>query len=196
MENFWICFVSLFVAIDAFGSLPVFIALTGSLEERAVRHVVLQSVITAALVALAFVLVGKGFMGLIGITYADFMVAGGTLLFILSISNIVASERTETAADFDIVGAVPIGVPLVVGPAVFAALVLLVQKYGLGTTILALLLNIVFTGGVFLAARPINTLLGKAGSKTLSKVSSLLLAAFGVMLIRQGIMELIQQVRG
>jgi multiple antibiotic resistance protein len=108
------CFVPLFVAVDAFGILPLFITLTEGNDGLARRPIILQSVLTVTLVTLIFVLAGSAFLRLLGITVADFMVAGGILLFTLSLTELIAPHRTKQVAS-DGLGAVPLGVQLLAG---------------------------------------------------------------------------------
>ena len=187
MNVFWLCFIPLFVAVDAVGLLPIFISLTRGLSRDKVRKIIIQSVITAAIVAFVFIVAGKYVLGLLNITVADFMIAGGTLLFAISLSDMLSMESKLKTVDCDSVGAVPIGVPLIVGPAVLTTALLLMGQYGTANTMYATFVNIVFAGLVFLAAPAIYGILGKAGSKTVSKIASLILAAIGVMMVRKGI---------
>ncbi|MCX7591554.1 MAG: MarC family protein [Kiritimatiellae bacterium] len=188
MREFWFCFVPLFVAVDALGTLPLFIAMTEGLEPGRIRRVLFQSVVTAALVALAFVAIGRGVLTLLSITVADFMIAGGLLLFALSLSDLLTTlERSQRAVDLESVGAVPLGVPLIVGPAVLTTSILLVGNHGAILTGFALLANITLAGIIFSLAQPIHRLLGKPGSKVLSKLASILLASIAVMMVRKGI---------
>lgn len=193
MKSFWLCFVPLFVAVNAFGVLPLFINLTEGIEPQKVRHVVFQSMITALIVALAFLALGTIILNLLGITVADFMIAGGTLLFIISIREIISTDKSLYPIDLDSMGAVPIGVPLITGPAVLTTSMLLINEHTLIITSLAIIINILIAGGIFLSAPLINRVLGKTGSKTISKITSLLLAAIAVMIIRRGIAVFIAQ---
>ncbi|RJR26780.1 MAG: MarC family protein [Desulfobacteraceae bacterium] len=192
MRSFWLCFVPLFVAVDAIGVLPLFLNLTEELNPLKVKRVVYQSMVTAAAVALSFLAVGTGVLRLLGITVADFMVAGGVLLFVISMSDLITTEKARKQVDPDSLGAVPLGVPLIAGPAVFTTSILLVNEYGALPTALALILNIAIAGVVFLSAGAINRLLGKAGAKTVSKIAALLLAAIAVMIVRKGVIALVQ----
>jgi len=193
MKSFWLCFVPLFVAVNAFGVLPLFINLTEGIEQQKIRRVVFQSMITALIVALAFIALGTIILNLLGITVADFMIAGGTLLFIISISEIISTDKSPYPIDLDSMGAVPIGVPLITGPAVLTTSMLLINEHTLVITSLAIIINILIAGGIFLSAPLINRVLGKTGSKTISKITSLLLAAIAVMIIRRGIAVFIAQ---
>ena len=193
MKSFWLCFVPLFVAVNAFGVLPLFINMTEGVEPQKIRRVVFQSMVTALIVALAFIALGTIILNLLGITVADFMIAGGTLLFIISIREIISTDKSPHPIDLDSMGAVPIGVPLITGPAVLTTSMLLINEHTLVITSLAIIINILIAGGIFLSAPLINRVLGKTGSKTISKITSLLLAAIAVMIIRRGIAIFIVQ---
>jgi len=188
MKDFWPCFVPLFVAVDAVGVLPMFLGLTEELGPTRLRRVLIQSVTTAAAVALVFLAVGKALLNLLGITVADFMVAGGCLLFAISMTDLLSTEKSQRRVDADSLGAVPLGVPLITGPAVLTTSILLLDQYGPLWTALALVLNILIAGLLFRFAAPINRVLGKAGAKILSKIASLLLASIAVMIVRKGIL--------
>jgi multiple antibiotic resistance protein len=191
MDNFWLCFVPLFVAMDALGLLPLFMMLTQGLDRRRIRRVIFESVITAMVVALLFLFIGRIVLSLLGITVADFMIAGGILLFVISLNDLIGPEKQRQPMDQDSVGAVPLGVPLIVGPGVLTATILLSSQYGSAPTVAAIVSNIVIVGIVFWLADTIIRVLGRAGTRTVSKLANLILAAIGVMMVRKGIMLLI-----
>ena len=191
MDAFWLCFVPMFVAVDAIGTLPIYLSLIEGLDERRIRMIVLQSVITASIVAVVFILIGKAVLNMLGVTVADFMIAGGILLFLISIAEILVGEQRSRIVDPESLGAVPIGVPLIVGPAVLTMALLLTNQYGILPVTISALINILIAGGLFFGAKSINKLLGKAGAKTVSKLASLLLAAIGVMIVRKGIFAML-----
>ena len=191
MNDFWLCFVPLFVAVDALGVLPMFMSLTEGLSEAKRRRIVMQSVVTAAIVALTFLAIGTWMLNLLGITVSDFMIAGGVLLFVISMRDLLVVEKSRNLVDLDSLGAVPIGVPLITGPAVLTTSILLLHEHGLSHTALALVINILIAGLVFLFSEAIFRLLGKAGAKTVSKLAGLLLAAIGVMMVRRGVVAVI-----
>ena len=186
MKAFWLCFVPLFVAVDAFGILPLFMGLTEGSDARLRQRIILQSVLTASLVTLAFVFAGSAFLRLLGITVADFMVAGGALLFALSLSELIAPHRSNPV-QADVLGAVPLGVPLLAGPAVLTTSMLLVEQYGRTVTIAAVLANMMLAGMVLWFAGAIYRVVGTTGARVLQRVTLLLLAAIAVMTVRKGL---------
>jgi len=195
MGEFWLAFVPMFVAVDPVGMIPVFIGLTSGMDRAKRRRVIMLSVATAMLVALGFLAVGKVLLKLLGVTIPDFLIAGGALLFVLALAELLSSDKTarEMSAPDETLGAVPIGVPLIVGPAVLAASLVLVDRYGILATVAAIAANILLAGVILHWSDAIARLLGNAGTRVISKLAALLLAAFAVMFIRNGVTEIITQ---
>jgi len=179
-------FIPLFVAFDVLGVLPIFVSLTSEMEPRDRKKVIRQSIVTAFLVSLGFVAAGKFIFNLLGISVADFQIAGGALLFIIAIVDLLFPEKTRTFPK-ETMGVVPIGIPLIVGPAVLTLLLIIVQSYGYFPTLLCLILNLFIVWFVFSQAHRVLRWIKEGGAKGIAKVSSLLLAAFAMMMIRMGI---------
>ncbi|MCS7239210.1 MAG: MarC family protein [Thermoguttaceae bacterium] len=194
MREFWLCFVPLFVAVDAVGILPIFLGLTAGLPLPRRRRIVKQSVATAGAVGVGFLFLGQGVLRLLGITVADFMIAGGLLLLALAtLDLLIVSKQPHPAADPETLGAVPIGVPLICGPAVLTTTLLLANQFGWLWTSLALIVNLLLAGIILWHACVLERVLGNAGSRTVSKVACVLLAAFAVMMIRKGVYGVIAE---
>lgn len=187
MIEFWLCFVPLFVAVDAVGVMPIFLSLTQGMDRDKVRQAIYRSVATATVVALAFLVLGTAILDLLGITVADFMVAGGILLFVLAIGDLLANKKLQRQVNVNSLGAVPLGVPLITGPAVLTTSMLLLNQYGAAWTAAAIIANILIAGTVFFFASTIGRVLGQVGEKIISKIAMLLLAAIGVMMVRKGV---------
>jgi len=193
MKAFLLCFIPFFIAVDAIGILPMYVGLTDGYSEIHKKKIIVQSLITASIVAVSFILGGPLLLRLVGVGVSDFMVAGGILLLVLSLSDLLTGKKRQRVIDADTIGAVPIGVPLITGPAVLTTSILFANEYGILPTTLALLINILIVGVVFLMSSSIERYLGQAGTKTVSKVASLFLASIAVMLIRRGIFEIIEK---
>lgn len=149
-------------------------------------RVLWQSLLTATIVAVIFIFVGKLIFSIIGITVADFKIAGGLILLVLAIMELL-KETTEWRVGKETMGIVPIGVPLLAGPAVLTTSIMFVDIHGYLPTLVSLLLNLAIVGILFYYVDSIISFIGKSGAKAVSKVVSLLLAAIAVMMIRQGL---------
>ena len=193
MKSFWLCFVPMFVAVDAIGVLPMFMGFTEGIEQKKLKKLIYQSVIAAMAVALFFLAAGKAILDMLGITMADFMIAGGILLFIISISDLLSTEKRQRTVDPESMGAVPIGVPLITGPAVLTTSILLLNEHGFVMTAASVIINIIIAGAFFYFSLFFNRLLGNTGAKIISKIANLLLASIAVMIVRKGITSLLVQ---
>lgn len=185
LERFFLALIPLFVAVDAIGIMPIYINLTEDLDQEEKNIAIIQSVITASIVAFVFILVGKLVFRLLGITMGDFMIAGGVILFCIAITDLInpVMKRRKPGKDL---GAVPLGTPLIVGPGVLTTTLVMIPQYGILPVLVSVLVNILFAGMVFRSSGYIVKVIGVSGSRAFSKIISLLLAAIAVMFIRQG----------
>lgn len=186
-------FIPIFVAIDIFALLPIFMSCTSNLSKEETERVVRQSVFTGFFVSIAFVLLGERVFSVIGISISDFKIAGGSLLFVIALIEILRGEPREAASwTKETVGVVPIGVPMIVGPALLTTLLILTDQYGIVLTVLSLLLNLGLLWVLFMNAHSVINLIGRKGIIALSKIIAILLAAIGVMMIRIGLFDIIK----
>ena len=190
MKHMILAFIPIFFAMDPVGLLPIFSGLTQDLSRQQKNRIIAQSLFTALALAVVFIFFGKIIFRLLGITIEDFMIAGGIILFCLSILDLTQSRKYDSRS-IDELGAVPIGTPLVVGPGVLTISLMMNDLYGIKATLAAICLNIFIVGVVFILSDRLMSLLGKAGSRALSKVMAILLGAIGIMMIRKGIVEII-----
>lgn len=186
IKDFFLAFIPLFVAFDAIGTLPIFVFLTSKLRPDEKHRIIVQSLWTAFALAIGFIFLGRTIFFFLGITISDFMIAGGIILFCIAIMDLLKPGKERRVFSKDM-GVVPLGTPLVVGPAVLTTSLMLVDHYGFVITLMAVLSNILLVGIVFSSARQIIHLLGQSGARALSKLMALLLAAIAVMMIRKGI---------
>lgn len=184
-ERFWLVFIPLFVAFDVIGLVPVYWALAQGLPSVERRQAVHHAVIVGFLVALGFLWISGFVFQAMGIQMSDLLIAGGAILFVLSLNDLLRPDKTAYGG-LEALGVVPFGVPLIVGPAVLTTIVLSRERVGVWATVGALSLNILLVWGALQVADRLMARLGRAGAKVISKVFNLVLAAFAVMLIRQG----------
>lgn len=189
LKNLLLAFIPIFVAVDAIGVLPIFISFTDGLKRRQKVKVILQSMITAICLAIFFIFLGKAVFKFLGITISDFMIAGGVILFCIGIIDIINPDKKRRFPS-EILGAVPLGTPLIVGPAVLTTSLIIIEEYGLYATLISVVVNVLLAGLIFSLSGILIKIFGIAGSKALSKVTSLLLAAIAVMMIRKGLLQL------
>lgn len=190
-RDFFLAFVPIFVAVDALGMLPVFLSLTVGMAPAEKDRLVRDSTVIALIVAVVFLFVGKLVFLWLGITIGDFFVAGGAILFIISIRDLLLSYGKGSNLPAGSIGVVPLAVPLIVGPAVLTTSLILLETYGIPATMFSLVANILLCSLILRCSVLLSRFLGEAGSHTISKIANLLLGAIGVMLVRRGIFEIL-----
>jgi multiple antibiotic resistance protein len=190
LKQFLLSFIPIMVALDAPGTLPLYVGMTEGMDKQERKRIVRQSIITAFLVTVGFILVGRAIFNALGILVEDFMIAGGVVLLIIAIADVVrAGERNiERGPEF---GVVPLGTPLIAGPGTLTTALVLVGTNGYLPVILSLVVNLFIAWIMFAQADRIIRFIGLSGSRAFAKVASLILAAFAVKMIRSGIFKFI-----
>jgi multiple antibiotic resistance protein len=185
IEKFFLAFIPIFVAIDPIGLVAIFMGLgTSASSERRKRQAFL-GIFTALCAAVGFIFLGKIIFAALGITVADFQVAGGLILLGLAGRELLGLGPHDRDSS-DEFGIVPLGMPLIAGPALLTALLILVDTVGLVFTLISLLVNLGLVAIAFCNADQFTRWMGKQGLRGVSKIIALLLAAIAISLIRRG----------
>ena len=186
IRPFLLTFIPLLVAIDAFGILPIFISLTANLSQQERDRTFRQAILAAGLIGIGFMLLGKAIFLYLGITVADFQIAGGALLFCLSLTDLLFEDRTRRFPSHAL-GVVPLAMPLIVGPAVLTTSIVLLNSHGFWLTLAAFLVNLGIVWLALWSSERIIAMIGGGALNVIAKVVNLLLAAIGVMMVRLGL---------
>lgn len=190
LKPFLVTLIPLLVALDAPGTLPLYVGMTEGMKKQERKKIVRQSIATAFLVAVGFILLGQAVFNALGILVEDFMIAGGLVLLIIAVTDVVrAGERKmERSPEF---GVVPLGTPLIAGPGTLTTALVLVGTSGYIPVILSLIVNLLLAWIIFAQSDRIIRIIGISGSRAFAKVASLILAAFAVKMIRSGVFKFI-----
>ena len=190
-KPFLLSLIPIMVALDAPGVLPLYMAMTEGLKKHERVTIVRQSILTAFLITIGFVFLGRAVFSALGIMVEDFMIAGGIVLLIIAVMDIVRAGEKKVIVG-QTLGVVPLGTPLIAGPATLTTSLVLVGSYGYTPVILSLVVNILLAWLIFAQADRIIKIIGINGSRAFSKVAALLLAAIAVKMIRSGMFKLIE----
>ena len=195
VHQFIEAFLPLFVAMNVLSVLPLFIGLTDGLPTSMRRRLGFKAVTTAFIIALVILLTGRLIFQTLGITVDDLRVGGGIILLVLSITDLLFSDTTRRSpanGSSEDLGVVPLGTPLVVGPAAITTILVLQESYGYWMTLGSLVSNLLVVFVTFFFAPTLIAWIGTSASKAIGKVASLFLAAISVALIRNGIAGILQ----
>ena len=178
-------FIPLFVAIDPVGLAAVFLALGRDVAPPVRHRIAWQATVTGGAVALGFLFLGKSVFAAVSVSVSDFQIAGGLILFILAARELTQSEGVPDKLPEDF-GIVPLGMPLIAGPALITTLLLLVETQGMPITLVALALNLGIVVLAFVCSEWLGRRIGEMGLRAISKIIAMLLAAIAIAMIRRG----------
>lgn len=190
LHRFLEVFIPLFVALDPFGLLPLFLGVTANMSAQKRQSVTWQASGTAFIVVIVFMLAGTAMFQFLGIEQSDFKIGGGIILLVLAVLDLVLMGK-PAIHDQEMVGIVPLAMPLIAGPAMLTTVLVFSSREGYGylLTTVAVVANFAILLVVLLSADRVARLVGLNTLRAFSKLVMVLLAAIAIQFIRSGITE-------
>jgi len=179
--------IALFVVINPIGIIPLFTSITQKMQKKERDMILKTTVITAGVLLMIFAALGTQILSIFGITISSFMIAGGILLFVVSIELLTHGGWRFGGTVSDESGVVPLAFPLLAGPGAITAVILSYQTAGLVITMLSIVIVIGITYIVFYLTGTIYRILGKRGSLIVTRIFAVLIAALAIQYIIDGL---------
>lgn len=187
-------FISLWVVVDPFAVLAIFVGLTRGVDAATRRRTAVKSVALAYVVLLFFIVAGQFIIEAIGLTLHVFQIGGGIVLMLFAISLVVGQEGDETITQekYSNPAVYPLAVPAIAGPGVMLMAMLLTDNTRLSAfeqaqtaTAAAVVLAILLAMLMF--AQPITRAIGTSGASIIRRVMGMILCAVAVNAILTGL---------
>jgi multiple antibiotic resistance protein len=192
--------VTLFVIVDPPGSVPIFLALTGTLDRRARNKAAWQAVLLSFGVITVFAAAGGQILAYLGIQLPSLQAAGGLLLLLVSLELLTGKQDDPADQATSNVALVPLGTPLLAGPGAIVASILFVRRaegvmdyvwIGLAIVVVHLIIY------AFLRfSNLIVRVLRQGGIEVVTRIAGLLLAAIAVQLVADAIESFVRDYHG
>jgi multiple antibiotic resistance protein len=183
--------VSLYVVVNPIGKIPLLITLTQKMEKQNKKLVSKNAIITTAVLLTVFAVAGIQLLSIFGISIFSFMIAGGVLLFIISIEFLTHGEWRYSGSSLSgDSGTVPLAFPLLAGPGAITTVIISLQAYGWIVSIISIVFVVLLTYLVLHLQNPISRILGRRGSIITTRVFAIFLAAIAVQYIVEGLRHL------
>lgn len=189
-------FVTLFVVIDPVGSLPVYLFAVQGVPANLHRRFALRAIAISTVVLLAFLIGGQILMETMGLRLGSFQIAGGIVLFVFAMTMIFGDSKPtreiEEAERDHLAGAVfPLAIPSIASPGAMLAVVVLTNNHtetiaNQAVTAGLLVLVLLVTLGLLLAASTVFKVIGITGASVISRVMGIVLATIAVDAILGG----------
>lgn len=194
-------FTSFFTLINPLGAVPVFLGLTEDMSKKEQRSTATKAIIAAFLTLIIFAFLGKYLFEFFNISIAGLKVVGSFIFFIMGydmlnskIGRLKTTDGKEDQSDPDAVGDIaltPLGIPLLAGPgSITNAMVLMSESHtwiDKGLVIVSIILVSVISLLILRSSSAILRILGKQGTKVMTKLMGLILMIIAVEFFFSGV---------
>ena len=198
MQEIVVAAITLFLVMDPFGNIPVFITVLKKVSDERKRAVLIRELFFALVIMVIFLFLGQHILNLFEIKQSSLAIAGGIVLFIISLGLIfgkgIDAVSPASANSNKEPLLVPLAVPLIAGPASLSVILLLAGKSPdkMGSWLIALLRAFAVNSIVLLLSFPISKFLGKSGMQAMERLMGLILALMAVNMVMNGIEQFIR----
>ena len=177
--------ISLFLILDPFASVPMFINITNGLDNRTIKTYADKAIVVAAILLFMFILIGDKLMDIFGVTMDSFRVAGGIIFLMMAVELVFGLKLSKIDDQKGAKWAI-IASPILTGPGVITTAILISSKYGIATVMVASTIALVTTWVILRESDLIMRLVGEQALSILTKIIGLFIAAMGVESIFSG----------
>ena len=190
LSYFFEAFITIFVIVDPPGNIPLFISLTERATKQE-RNIISKKSTLIGLVLLIFITLTGGYiLTFFNVTLDGLKIAGGILLFVISIDILMGGRRkaryieSEGHIDTDSLATFPIALPLYTGPGAISVGIVLFTTASEPLNKLLVILGIIITFAIVrithMFSDGIVNILGKSGSNVISRLMAIFLAAIAI----------------
>ncbi len=187
-------FMGFFAIMNPIANTPVFLGLVGDKDEKARKSIAKTSCLTAFLIVLFFVILGKYLFELFGITIPAFKITGGVLLFYVGFEMLQSKKskihHQEDVEPDDGVAISPLAIPILAGPGTIVTAMNYITNGSiihLSIVIVIFALMIFLTYLAFTLSELIVKKIGNHLILVIGKIMGLILAIMGTGMVIDGI---------
>jgi len=196
-----LCFTSFFTLINPIGTMPIFMTMTSTLDDKHRAKTAKKASIVAFFTILGFAFSGQLLFNFFGISVNSFKIVGGVIFFIMGMDMLQARlvqvkfKESEIKAYINDISITPLAIPMICGPgAITNAIVLMEQSTTIEKKIiliLAIFTTILLTYLILLGASKIIKLLGEIGNNVLMRLMGLIVMVIAVEFFFSGLKPII-----
>ena len=194
MDSFVSAVITLALVMDGFGNIPLFIAALKKVAPERRKVVIFRELMIALLIMVFFLFCGKWFLRAFGIHSYSLSIAGGIILFLISINLVFSTDdTTEHKTDpKDEPFIVPLAIPLVAGPAALSMVLILAAQHSKMVTLGAVVCASIINMAILMCSFPLSKLLGQRGLTAIERLTGMILILMSVDMVLGGIAEFVK----
>ncbi len=201
-----LAFTSVFFIVNPLGAAPVFLALTDGWSRADRVRAAGRSTLIAGTILVVFALTGNLIFRLFGVTLGAFRLAGGVLLLRVAMDMLhgqpTATKSTpedhRDAAQKEDIAVTPLAIPQLAGPGSIATVILLPGDprvpWRIAPVIIAIAVTLLVAYLVLRGADRVQRFIGQSGTRIMTKIMGLLIAAVAMEFVAHGVKELLPMI--
>jgi multiple antibiotic resistance protein len=195
-------FTAIFAIVDPMGNIPIFYTITQRFTRKERIRIAKRAVIAASVTLIVFGLIGNYIFTMFSITIPAFRIAGGLLLFRVAFNMLYGvtpgtkstEKEKEETLEKEMIGIVPLGIPLLAGPGAISTVMLYNSQRNLGNSIIVFISIFATLLITYVLLRNVDKIfkrLGQVGSLAISRIMGLILAAIAIQFIINGVHQIV-----
>ncbi len=195
MDSFISSVITLALVMDGFGNIPLFIAALKKVAPERRTFVIFRELMIALAIMVFFLFCGKWFLRAFGIHSYSLSIAGGIILFLISINLVFSTDDSSSAQKNDPKDEpfiVPLAIPLVAGPAALSMVLILAAQHSKMVTLGAVVCASVVNMAILMCSFPLSKLLGQRGLTAIERLTGMILILMSVDMVLGGIAEFVK----
>jgi len=202
-------FATIFAIVNPVANVPIFEAITEGYALELRRRVIYKICLVTLATLFVFGIFGQWIFSIYGITIPAFKVAGGLLLFSVAYDMLhgktsqtkLSKIDEEQASTAEVVGIVPLGIPLFAGPGSITIVMILVSESmgdgniaNLTSVFLAITLTVIISYLLLINSHRVFAFMGRSGAMAFTRIMGILLSAVAINFIFSGTLQFLQEV--
>ena len=181
---------TLFLIMDPLGNLPVFMSVLKTIEPKRRRKILARELLFSLIIMFTFLFSGQVVLDFLNVRQESVSIAGGIILFLIGLKMIFPQPGGVTGlTSGEEPFIVPLAIPMIAGPSVLAALILLANQdhsrmldwsIALGAAWLA-------TATILMLSSTFHRLLGERGLTAIERLMGMILIMISIQMLLDGI---------
>lgn len=192
--GFYTITAAIFFVLNATGQVPLFLAMLARFDHKKQLMIITRELVIALGILLLFVFFGDDILKILGITRPIISIAGGVLLFLISLTMIFPKPNAPEQALAQEPMIIPLAIPVITGPGSITTVMLYAHETGssflvAGATIAAWIPSLI----ILLLGSYIKKILGEKGLVAVERLGGMLVCLIGMQMLTSGLLLLVRE---
>lgn len=186
---------AIFFVLNATGQIPLFLAMLARFDQKRQLKIITRELVIALAILLLFTFFGDAVLRILGISRPIIAIAGGVLLFLISLTMIfpksVAEDPGKALVHEPMI--IPLAIPVITGPGSITTVMLYAHETGSAFLVAAAAFAAwVPSLIILLLGSYIKQILGEKGLVAVERLGGMLVCLIGIQMFTSGTLNLVK----